>query len=103
MTAAEILRKASELPWTQGEFARDADGNGLFDREPGAVCWCADGAIRHVGSAVRMMERVAARNALRDVIGTYDIHEWNDAPGRTAEEVAAKMIEAAELLERGHG
>jgi hypothetical protein len=30
--------------WTQGAFARDADGNATYSRGENAVCWCLRGA-----------------------------------------------------------
>jgi hypothetical protein len=49
----EILRQARELisdpaHWTQGEYARDADGNFAAVYDPAAVCFCSLGAIAKV-------------------------------------------------------
>lgn len=35
--------------WTQGTFARDADGREVMVRAPDAVCWCIGGAVRKLG------------------------------------------------------
>jgi hypothetical protein len=45
-----VLRAARELiadpeRWTQGEYARDADGKPVDDGDERAVRWCATGAI----------------------------------------------------------
>lgn len=52
-TIKEVLIEARALiadpaRWTQGEFARTADGRILDGYCEGAVCWCALGAIRKV-------------------------------------------------------
>lgn len=49
MDQAAILRRARVLitdktKWTQGEYARDKDGDRCLPDEPRAVCWCANGA-----------------------------------------------------------
>ncbi len=52
MTPREILMKARHLisarkRWCQGEYARFDDGERCEPDHPGAVCWCAFGAVRH--------------------------------------------------------
>jgi hypothetical protein len=53
MTPLETLKAARQLisdpaKWTQGEFARDADGNEVKAWSEDATCFCAYGAIQHV-------------------------------------------------------
>jgi hypothetical protein len=50
MTPIETLKAARQLitdpaKWTQGDFARDAKGYGVFSEDRDAVCFCALGAI----------------------------------------------------------
>ncbi len=53
MTPLETLRAARQLitdpaKWTQGEYARDADGNEVKAWSEDATCFCAYGAIQRV-------------------------------------------------------
>ncbi len=53
MTPLETLRAARQLisdpaKWTQGEMARDADGNGISANNDLATCYCSFGAIQFV-------------------------------------------------------
>jgi hypothetical protein len=43
-------RKLIEKPenWTQGTFARDAQGKAEYSCSPYATCWCAVGALHKV-------------------------------------------------------
>lgn len=100
MTAAEILRKAATLPWTQGEIARDAAGNNCGYSARRARCWCALGALARTAAHSEFQELYKAERALEKAIGGNMVR-WNDAKGRTASQVSAMMIEAAEFLERG--
>ena len=46
--ADEILTEARTLiekGWTQGKYARDADGNPISEKDPNACEWCALGAV----------------------------------------------------------
>ena len=45
----EARRLISDIEnWTQRELAHDNDGKVVEPSEPGAYCWCADGAVRKV-------------------------------------------------------
>jgi hypothetical protein len=53
MTPLETLKAARQLisdpaKWTQGEFARDVDGNEVKAWSEDATCFCAYGAIQRV-------------------------------------------------------
>ena len=63
--------------WTQGTNARDPSGRGVSAREPGAVCWCAWGAIIKEGG---------------EGMSSNFIMSFNDAHGRTAEEAALAIL-----------
>lgn len=112
MTTAEILKAAREkvaAGWTQGENARDEDGNPVG--AGAAACWCAYGAIdaatprEGLGYAEFYRVRSDAMLILRDAIGlpgTNRIADWNDAPGRTQAEVLAAFDRAIALAEAVH-
>jgi hypothetical protein len=110
VTPAEILRGAAEMlaapgAWTQGAWARDAAGRRLMPFEDAATCWCARGALwRCAADGRHGVSYMAAQYALARVVPGRNtlssIAIWQDAPGRTVEEVRAAMLEAAEHLER---
>ena len=59
MTPLETLKAARQLitdpaKWTQGAFARDADGNEVTPNNDLATCYCSFGAIQFV-TKKRMM------------------------------------------------
>ena len=101
-TVADTLDAAAELlskpgAWTQGAYARDADGEDLLDANdnlmvpPEAVCFCLYGAVAYIeddtvrgGEACQYLERLG-----------ISATEWNDEPERTQDEVVAKLREAA--------
>ena len=106
MTTAELLYEAravidTEDKWTQGALARNAGGQELVSvLSPGAVCYCAGGAI-----AVAFGERYPDGSspvwlALEAVISGV-IPTWNDKPERTHAEVLAAFDKAIEVAERG--
>lgn len=101
--AAEVLKRDG---WTQGAYHSD-DG-----------CHCALGAIARVISArsdrpnpdrwkpwadssVRLrLDALALANHLGDpVFPRLAVTDWNDAPGRTADEVIAALEAAADAAE----
>jgi hypothetical protein len=113
MKPSEILRKAAGIlsepgAWGQGDYARDAKGAIIDTIEAGdplppeAVCFCAAGAIWKAGGK-GWSKLDASCLYLQGVLDTHDAYEpiasWNDAEGRTAEDVVAKMLEAAAKAE----
>lgn len=94
MTPTEILKEArrliAEKGWTQGVYARHANGNLIDPMEGNAACFCSLGAIWKVGG---ILEHAFAVIALEGVIG-ISLAEWNDDPSRTKEEVLAAFDEA---------
>lgn len=93
MTVATILREAATLPWTQRALARMGKKR-CHPRDPKASAFCPEGAIYRAAIDCPPAVRIQAKRALYSVIGR-DIVDWNDEPGRTAEQVKAKMLEAA--------
>lgn len=108
MTTKEILEGAAELVkkgWTQGAYGRDANGSPdacQADR----VCWCALGAITQVASKDGFGNwdaRVALANKIRGQVVSFAslpsyanvIADWNDAEGRTQEEVVDLLLSCA--------
>jgi hypothetical protein len=59
----------------------------------GAIYRAVDAIIHGAEERARLAN--AASHRLRDAIGREGIFDWNDAPGRTKEEVATAMREAA--------
>jgi hypothetical protein len=102
VSPAEVLRKAAakvRQGWTQRVSARNALGECVSHASPNAVCWCADGALSVVAPISATDAYVAAIDALGLEIGQRDFVSWNDAPHRTAEEVASAMERAALTLD----
>lgn len=104
MNVADILDKAADLiepegAWTQGAFARTADGESCSSgsSDPRAVCWCVGGAINRASGQERPTD---AHNVFQRLIPCGEF-EWNDAPERTQAEVVAKLREAARLAREG--
>lgn len=71
MASADILRAARDQiedpkNWTQGAFARDANGNEVMSYSDEAVCWCAYGAIRkQTGKAISAESALLSDTAQR--------------------------------------
>lgn len=98
MTPREALLATAELigrpgAWTQGGYARDADGWPVDAEDNDAVCWCPLGAVKEVSSGDT---RKAAEAFLEKAAGCYP-PSFNDTPGRTQSEVVALCLRAAEL------
>jgi hypothetical protein len=105
MTPAEVLRAAAVLlsapgAWNQHRWACDIFGDWCAPTNPAAVCWCLRGAIAHVVGSM-MTEHVGpAEDVLRRSLHRDGLAQWNDTRGRTADEVVAALIAAAEMAER---
>lgn len=67
---------ADPARWTQRAYARKADGGPVGLCNPDATCFCLIGGLRRLGMA---------ENELKNELG--DVFRWNDAPGRTIQEV----------------
>ena len=100
-TVAEILNKAADLiepkgAWVKGFLAKDEQGRGYKDGMPrNPVCFCAEGAVQAAAGKANLSLERQAFDALRRVLPTDFIHEWNDAPDRTQTEVVAALRAAA--------
>jgi hypothetical protein len=104
---ADILDLAADLieppgAWTQGAFARAADGASVVSTDPLAVCWCASGAISKVTGSISSEAVFVVREALRKHLPDF-IARWNDDPARTQPEVVAMLREAAKAERAAEG
>lgn len=102
MTTAEVLRGARALlsspeRWTQGQATETRDGV--------VVARCLVEAMNEAGRYARMSIQRDAAKALYGVangVAAPDggfLSVWNDAPGRTYEEVIAVLDRAIEVAE----
>lgn len=99
MSASTTLTRAAELlarpeQWTQGAFARDADGTVTAPLSDDAVSFDLKGALIRAagpgyGSAWAAIERFLRADALH----------WNDDPTRTHADVLAALRGAAAMAE----
>ena len=107
MTAAAILKRAAEIitppgSWGQGQTAVDKDGRQVPSSSTAAVCFCALGAINRATRELQQPEHVSQRAyqltnlELVDVApSAINLPAWNDAPGRTQQEVVDLLHKAA--------
>ena len=87
MKPSELLIKAQAViadprRWTQGWYAKNAEGKSVGPCKPDAVCWCSVGAIDKVAheestyaarfAATRYLARVSAE------CGYSDVSDFND-------------------------
>lgn len=91
--------------WIRGNMARDAIGNSVRTRSPEACRFCAVGAIEAAATELHTNAfdaLVEIENLIRQGESSGNpsryVVRWNDNPQRTAEQVASKMLEAAERL-----
>lgn len=107
MDVTEVLSNARKLiaqprGWVQGAAARDKAGADVTFTDPSACSFCAVGAIAFAcweaglpdcsGIEGQALERV------RRAAGVTGVVEWNDAEGRTVEEVVAAFDKAIASL-----
>ncbi len=82
---------ATPAQWTQNDYAKDAEGNGVGSASASAVCFCSIGAMMAVtdGAACCWV----AVKVLTDVVGGNIVY-FNDAKERTHAEVIAAWDKA---------
>lgn len=97
-SVAQVLREAAaivERGWRQGAFGVGTD------------CVCASEAIRRAAYGEECEHTISSPMGIpawkffADHIGEPFVAEWNDRPRRTQAEVVAKLLEAADVAERG--
>lgn len=78
-----------ERGWTQGTFARGADGQQVLIHEARATCFCVLGAIIRAYPDPDGQERVFGKLCvhLGLAVGQDSLSDWNDHPDRTRDEV----------------
>jgi hypothetical protein len=104
MRAVDILKAAKEKiatpdKWTQGAYAKDANGYAVVETSNKAACFCSLGAIYAANPRKEGTPNWDAQLAARDlasVVGKQSIVNWNDEEGRTHEEVLAAFDKAIE-------
>ena len=102
-TIAQLLEAAARFEdreWTQGAYARDAEGCHVPYSHPQARQFCASGRlmrIRHEAPAAA--EQVSGLRLLQEILGEIpgekDLMAWNDRPNRQPEEVRQLFRQAA--------
>ena len=90
MTLQELF--ARDGSWTQGALARDAAGEKCYPADPEAVCWCLVGGVLKVDYANQqhIFDLLSQATGGSLVL----LSRWNDAPGRTIEDVRALAAKA---------
>ena len=108
----EDAKDLIERGWCQGDFAKDAKGDGCDSSDEEATEFCLIGVINKVtkcsgptagfnGMAWRLNSKI--RNVLRKAIGASsgeDLDTWNDSEERTQGEVVdlfSKVIKGLEV------
>ena len=101
MTTLEAMVGArqvlAEMGWCRGVPAMDEEGEWRRATSPKAVVFCALGAVDRVTDHNPFLQNDVNR-LLSDLSG-HPILTWNDAPGRTKEEVIALFDQAIASLE----
>lgn len=101
----EGLKKARTLlenGWTTGKTARNSRGESVGVYDPTACSFCVLGAVWRVGCFVdplggEMEELVRRAIRVRVPLGSHAPGTYNDAEGRTKEEILSVIDEAIEL------
>jgi len=95
IAAREVIAKKG---WTQGYRARDVLGLEAIPDHSNAVCFCVLGAIDHVqgGTVHYWYDEARALSAHLSVDDPAGLMWWNDAEGRTKEEVLQLYDKAIE-------
>ena len=104
MDKAYIARKlkaardliSQEGAWTQGNCARDTNGNSVSCHSDEATCFCMIGAIVHVAPDSWPTLSGALYGSDEALIDN-GIAAWNDTPDRTQAEVVAMFDKAIEI------
>lgn len=89
--AAEVLRRDG---WTQGAY-RGARGSRCASD---ALC-VVTGSTHQAEVGAAYERAMAAALALASATGARAVWLWNDTPGRTADEVIAALLAAADAVE----
>ncbi len=88
MKQVAILKKARakiEKGWCQDYLATTDKGTPVSEKSRRAAKWCVLGAVGAVTKSSR--EAFRCQQLLREVAGVDFLSTWNNAPGRTQEQV----------------
>ena len=99
---AKVLRRAAEIVdqgWCQDFLALDEHENAVDVQSPRAVRWCALGASILAGKQMGSDGWRAFHEASRTTPTGDRLTIWNNAPGRTADEVATYLRSVADRCE----
>ncbi len=98
MDARAIIAKPGA--WTQGHYARDANGEACGTMSATATCFCAGGAMlradQHNVVGIALIRPEAAFKCFRAASGDDGVASVNDAPGMTQAGVVAIFDDAIE-------
>lgn len=86
MKPSELLKQSG---WCQHSFARDSGGVGCHEASPIAVAYCIVGAILKIYNNYPD-KQTSIFNKVEQII-RMNISLWNDAPGRTKQDVVALL------------
>lgn len=88
MLAKKVLELYANKQWTQGALALNKYAFRIMPWEEGAVCFCLAGAAIAVSQS-RLSAAALAEELKFD--GYQEMIQWNDAPGRTFEQVKLRL------------
>jgi len=101
----KALREARRLikkGWSRKAYARDRWRHPVDSSSKRAVCFCATGAINRATWGKNFSITEQAETQIKNVIssnGFHNIVDWNDAMGRTKQEVVRAFTKAIQTLE----
>lgn len=103
ITVADVLKETRRViaaGWTQGVFARDADGYGAPVYTQEACSFCLVGAVLKAQKNLDAAEevRVGAIGLIQRQAGVQYLHKFNDVPERTQEDVLGLLDKTIENL-----
>jgi hypothetical protein len=91
----DILTDPSK--WTQNAWARNSQGEHVYHADADAICFCSLGAVERAGRNLNASDEAIseAYAAVVRATGALTIAKWNDAPGRTFDDVIDVFKKAA--------
>lgn len=93
----ERLDKAANLieqGWTQGAYARDANGIGVHPRSEDAVCWCLTGAIQNAMSDMGLLGRGVVASTVNAIARSM----YGNTPTVVNDEIARDRLVPLRIL-----
>lgn len=105
MSTAQILRRASELPWCQNVTARNEFGIECDPVHHSAIQFDPHGAITRAALDldIAWKDTAQARDELEAYVSTHmgcSVRFWSDMPARTQEAVQGVLRQCADLVEK---